>query len=220
MSKKSFKLFSMLVILIGVLAMGVAMAFLTASDENVNTFVIGDVKIDLDEPNWIPPTEVVQGDVITKDPAVTNTGSNDAFVFMEVSIPKRQIYTYDPETNMRIENSIEGYTPLVQTNATTAPYTNTNTVDSHWVKVAEDKTNELWDKYVYAYGSDSACTRLAADDTTPPVFESISYCYAVEGQGLDKDTFNVRLTSYAIQADDLAATTPGEVWTLMKNQNG
>lgn len=88
MKKKS--LISMLATLslVGVIMVGATLAYLTdKTDDVVNTFTIGKVDIDLTEPNWKPEDglDLEPGAEIAKDPTVTNTGKNDAYVAVKVT---------------------------------------------------------------------------------------------------------------------------------------
>ena len=65
------------------LAAGGTAAYLTDFETATNSFTVGKVDIDLDEPNWKPEdnTDLVPTQVIRKDPYVANKGVNEAFVY-------------------------------------------------------------------------------------------------------------------------------------------
>lgn len=67
------------------LAAGGTAAYLTDFETATNSFTVGKVDIDLDEPNWKPEdnTDLVPTQVIRKDPYVANKGVNEAFVYLE-----------------------------------------------------------------------------------------------------------------------------------------
>lgn len=76
---------------------GSTLAYFTDTKEAVNTFTMGDVSIKLDETDIDGEdssrtetgndyTEVVPGVWMTKDPVITNTGSQDAYVCAEVKV--------------------------------------------------------------------------------------------------------------------------------------
>ena len=75
------------------LAAGGTAAYLTDFETATNSFTVGKVDIDLDEPNWKPEdnTDLVPTQVIRKDPYVANKGVNEAFVYLEVSVPVRRM---------------------------------------------------------------------------------------------------------------------------------
>ena len=67
------------------LAAGGTAAYLTDFETATNSFTVGKVDIDLDEPNWKPEdnTDLVPTQVIRKDPYVSNKGVNEAFVYLK-----------------------------------------------------------------------------------------------------------------------------------------
>lgn len=80
--------------MIAVLAIAGISAYFTATDSNTNSFTVGKVDIDQQEPNWpedSPPTNIVPNQEFAKDPLVVNTGNNDAYVFTAVAVPKKKI---------------------------------------------------------------------------------------------------------------------------------
>ena len=92
--KKKLVLLSTAVILVAMMVVGGTLAYFTADDTATNVFTVGDVKIDLTEPLWEANLNgasklenIYPGMAITKDPMVTNTGSNPAFVRVKVEIP-------------------------------------------------------------------------------------------------------------------------------------
>ena len=74
---------------IGVMLLGSATAFFTDRGSATNEFIVGNVSVDLTEPRWNPDegTALTPNKTVKKDPQVTNTGSNDAFVFLQVKVP-------------------------------------------------------------------------------------------------------------------------------------
>lgn len=62
------------------------LAYLTDRDSKANVFTIGDVSIRLDE-DFNQGAELIPGVTIDKKPTIINTGSNDAWVWLEFAIP-------------------------------------------------------------------------------------------------------------------------------------
>ena len=89
--------------LAAILTTGGLMAYFTDSDTQTNTFTVGKVTVDLQEPEWdkYPDTDkdgvpdeaedMTPNKTIKKDPTITNTGINDQFVFATVQVPCRNI---------------------------------------------------------------------------------------------------------------------------------
>ncbi|MBR6790545.1 MAG: hypothetical protein IKM31_06745 [Oscillospiraceae bacterium] len=61
-------------------------AFLTDRDSEANVFTVGNVQIDLTE-DFSQNSTLIPGVKIKKEPAVTNTGKNDAWVWIDIAIP-------------------------------------------------------------------------------------------------------------------------------------
>lgn len=76
----------LLVVLVAALSIGATMAYLTDRDSEVNTFTIGDVSIDLKE-DFEQGATLIPGVKIEKKPTITNTGDNDAWVWLTFAIP-------------------------------------------------------------------------------------------------------------------------------------
>ncbi len=74
--------------LVGTIGIGATLAYLQDSTEVItNTFTIGDVEIDLDEPSWDPDDaeDMKPGATVDKNPLVTNVGQTDAFIGVSVT---------------------------------------------------------------------------------------------------------------------------------------
>ena len=80
------------------LATGSTLAYFTDKEQASNRITIGKVDITLTEPKWDALSEsdkqnITPGKELVKDPTVTNTGINDAFVFLKVKVPAAELVT-------------------------------------------------------------------------------------------------------------------------------
>ena len=86
--KKKITAIALVVCLVAVAIVGGSLAYFTDTDDATNTFTVGNVSIDLTEENWIGGgtvmPQVYPGEVLAKDPVVTNTGANPCFVRIKV----------------------------------------------------------------------------------------------------------------------------------------
>lgn len=69
---------------------GATLAYFTDTDDADNVFTVGNVSIDLTEPNWAgegseDALEAYPGEALAKDPTVTNDGKNPCFVRVKVT---------------------------------------------------------------------------------------------------------------------------------------
>ena len=85
MSKRKILLLAAAVCLIAILAVGGTLAYFTDSDEAKNVFTVGNIDIELTEPEWVEAQSVYPGQTLPKDPTVTNTGKNPCFVRLSVT---------------------------------------------------------------------------------------------------------------------------------------
>ncbi|MDO4518932.1 MAG: TasA family protein [Eubacteriales bacterium] len=164
------------------LTIGGTFAYLTDSDQAVNEFTVGKVTIDLTEPSWDPEdnTEITPLDEIEKDPQITNTGKNDAYVFLEVAIPKRELILADAKGNRLPKETV----PLF-----------TYEKNEGWELIATEEKEDT-NSYIYAYNQ-----ILSPDQTTESLFDTIRFQNVIEGQ-VDGEAFNIPVYAYAIQSDN------------------
>ncbi len=155
-------------------------AYLTDFDKAENQFTVGKVSIEVDEPNWHEDeqTKIEPGKEISKDPQIKNTGVNDAFVYLEVSIPMADVEAVSDSGTRLKQKTQELFSFQAQDN---------------WTKLESKKSgdNQI---YVYAYNE-----ILQPEQTTEALFDSVKFLNIVEGQ-LDEQQLNIPIRAYAIQA--------------------
>lgn len=192
------------------LCIGSMMAYFTDTDAAGNTFTVGKISLDLQEPNWDPGNGqgLTPGKEVRKDPQVLNDGSNDEYVFLEVSVPYEHIITANEDGTKNEADDVQ----LWQFS-----------VNEGWMQLGQVRkdSQEKRNIYLYAYAKDQVCTRLAKDAVTPALFNSVKFVNAVEGQGLEEAVKNIDITAYGIQADNIrdGKAVPEEVWSVLKNQS-
>ena len=219
-NKKNFiiALAMMLVVLIG----GV-MAYFTSTDSATNTFAVGEVKIDLDEPNWVEPENITPNQAIIKDPQITNIGVNDAYVFLKVTVPKATVETAAQDGTVAAA-AVHQLFQLNNASKKAAVWSETDTINSTWVQVGERTSTDDAYVYVFAYGTKQACTKLAKDATTAALFDSVTFINATEGQGLENGSFDINIEAFGIQTDNIngngtnGKVAPADVWAVLSKQ--
>ena len=187
-----------------------AFALLTARDNAVNKFTVGNVNIELTEPSWNEKDaeNIVSGQVIAKDPTITNTGKNSAFVYMMVSVPKADDITVYDETTQ---------SPQKINNLQLFSYE----LDSGWTLVDSKIDNDdLYNYYLYAYN-----TALAPEAKTTPAFSTVKFANIAEGQFTEENNkLQILVDGYAIQSDFYnneagETATAASAWNLYVRQN-
>lgn len=101
MKKKTILVAAIAVMLVAALVVGGTLAYFTDTKNATNTFTVGNVKIDLneqqkgenglekfDQDKTLVPGKSNDGNAVSKIVTVSNTGDNDAWVWVELKIPK------------------------------------------------------------------------------------------------------------------------------------
>lgn len=213
---------------LAVIVVGGTFAYLTDTETTTNVFSVGNVIVDLVEVNKPADDAVfVPNEKVQKNPYITNSGSVDAIVFMEVSVP-----SVGRDSNVYQIANVDGTagdsaygTPLF-----TALY-NGGTVESsfgklnqdHWILIEESNDVNGYTKYVYGYAS-----ILGEKAETSPLFEYVKVANIVRNSFDDNDTkltFKMPVRAYAIQAGHmfdyavvLDEKTLTKIFSILTNQ--
>lgn len=194
-------------------------AYFTDSETVTNTFTVGKIDVKLTEPSWeaLPDTNgndipdvaesIVPNQTIAKDPKVTNTGNNDAYVFLEVTVPYGSYATAEADGTPKAAAEIELFS---------------YTVNPGWVELGtgtKDTTKNVI-KHVYAYGTASTLSTLSKSAATAALFNEVTFVNLVEGQNVEGLTKTINVTAKAIQAEGLTETTPAKVYEVINTQAG
>ncbi|MGN0249748.1 MAG: TasA family protein [Oliverpabstia sp.] len=214
-------------VIIGTMAVlavsGGILAYFTDTEEKVNNFTVGSIEIELQEPAWESKPDTDQDGVpdeaenilplqtITKDPRVKNTGNNDAYMFLTVEVPCRNVITVNDDGT----KNAQAMTELYQ-----------YTADTSWYylgkcPVNDEEGNQVAVKHLYAYADDKrACTTVSPEASTTPLFQSVTFVNLMEGQGLDNQPLEIDINAYAIQTTNLdeGTTDAMNIWKIITNQ--
>ena len=160
-------------------SVGGVSAYLTDYEKVSNEFTVGKVDIELKEPEWKPEEnkKIEPSKVIHKDPQITNTGTNDAFAYMEVSIPMANVEAA-AENGERLGKKVQ---ELFYFEA-----------KDSWMQLSVQNT-ESRRTYTYAYTK-----ILKPQETSEALFDTVKFLNLIEGQ-LDGQTFEIPVRAYAIQ---------------------
>lgn len=160
-------------------SVGGVSAYLTDYEKVSNEFTVGKVDIELKEPEWKSEEnkKIEPSKVIHKDPQITNTGTNDAFVYMEVSIPMANVEAA-AENGERLGKKVQELFSF-------------EAKDS-WTQLSVQNA-ESRRTYTYAYTK-----ILKPQETSEALFDTVKFLNLIEGQ-LDGQTFEIPVRAYAIQ---------------------
>ena len=222
MKKSSMRTLALTAILAGTVSIGGIMAYFTDGDTATNTFTVGKISLDLQEPSWVPPTNITPGQEIAKDPQIKNDGNNEEFVFLKVTVPYANVVTANEDgTKSRIADT-ELFSYDVKDGWTE--------IDSKRVIDSSSKTVT----HLYAYTGETADSMkaLAVNSSTPSLFDWVRFANIVEDQNLETTTQNIVIEAYGIQTQNIkdekgnldgdnndGKTLPLDVWKVIENQN-
>jgi predicted ribosomally synthesized peptide with SipW-like signal peptide len=162
--------------LLFLLVVGSTMAYLIDTDSKSNIFTFGNVDIELTEPHWVAANalNVVPGQVLPKDPKLTNTGNTNAYVFMDVTMP------------------CVGNIPVFSF-----------TVNSGWTSInGPVQCSYGQGTASYVYGTSTTATSLAPSASTPTLFDSVTVASLTDEQ-IDQLPSSIELVinGLAVQAE-------------------
>lgn len=222
MKKSSMRTLALTAILAGTVSIGGIMAYFTDGDTATNTFTVGKISLDLQEPSWVPPTNITPGQEIAKDPQIKNDGNNEEFVFLKVTVPYANVVTAN-------EDGTKGKT------ADTELFS--YDVKDGWTELLAKKEIDSSLKtvtHLYAYTGDTtdSMKALAVNSSTPSLFDWVRFANIVEDQNLETTTQNIVIEAYGIQTQNIkdekgnldgdnndGKTLPLDVWKVIENQN-
>lgn len=199
--------------LAGISIIGSSIAYFTSTETKDNPLTVGSVRTVLHEDNWddladtdhngIPDLaeEIIPNKTIPKDPAIENTGKNAAWVYLEVRVPIISIITAqaDGSRNPKADTELFDFSADLE----------------HWKqlsKIVEEDTNGK-KTAVYVFGYEAV---LDPGQTTSELFTTVTYCNAIEAQGLEDTKQTITVKSMAIQQEE--SGTMEEAYSRYINQ--
>lgn len=200
--KKKLLIMSVAMVLVCAFAVGMTIAYLTSTDEVVNTFTVGNVRIKLDEAlanpdgSLVPNADrvkansykLIPGHTYNKDPMVTVLqGSERSYIKMTVTVTKSaELDAIFGEDGANLMSIFKGYDETTWIYKYNTENTGKNT-----------RTYEFWYKETVA----------APDGNVPldALFDSITVPGAITNAQLETiKNMTITVNAYAIQADGFA----------------
>lgn len=186
--QKQFKVIIAAAFVLLAVSAGITAAYMTDAEQAVNTFTYGSADISVTEEKWDetpPENKILYPDrIIPKDPAVTNTGTVNLYVYLEVHVPIRSVRTVSEDKTDIIPSRPQELFSY--------------TVNPGWCMVDEYTAEDgSFKAYVYAYAEKA----LAPGETSGTLFDSVHFLNILEGE-LDMDS-NVTMPvyTYGIQSN-------------------
>ena len=204
-------------------------AYLIDKETADNVITIGEVKVAIDEGDFDSSKtySAVAGTILPKSPKVQNTGINDEYVFLTVSVPKEEV-TFLNETGSNTgkkdgtKRTAEIFKLLTDTNGT--PISGGD-VDVVFYYHAGTTTVEGW-KYlgfstsnsnnVYSFGYNK---KLKPGQESVTIFDKIQLKSFIDEE-LNNTTESVYVRAYGIQSDKLNISGVADTYDgILTDQN-
>ena len=165
---------------------GTSIAYFTERTNSLdNNVTVGKVDIELTEPNWNPEKakNIEPDKEILKDPKITNTGKNSAYVYMEVKIPKAEVVTVSDNETLLNKQLQELFI---------------YNINDGWEQIKVSQADD-YNIHLYAYTNNV----LEANQTTPTLFDKVKFKNVLEGELDTSKEYIIAVKSYAIQSDTI-----------------
>lgn len=203
--KRPARLFAALllaVLVVGTAASGITYAYLSADPGTaVNVITVGDIEIDLKEESWEKENaqELHPKEAAAKDPVAVNTGSNPAYVFLEVVMPMRD-FSVVSEHGEKEESKMQR---LFQYDADMTAW-----------ELLEETVKGGNAVSVYGYRK-----VLLPGESTTPLFTEVTAVNYLEGSLDASEVFSIDITAKAIQDQiQTSAQSLDEIYTEFLRQ--
>ena len=202
---------------LGAVAVGGTLAYLTDNETTTNVVTIGDVTMDLVESEWVEDNaaNAFPNQVIAKNPKVVNTSeTNNMIAFLTVEVPVEEVTVvgFDGDTTDATKTNNELFWFLSGDAANNLENTENAFNTENWVLLSQSE-NDLADgetnTYVFGYK-----TKIAPGVETDTLFDKIQVKNFIEDE-VTADAKNIVINAFAIQSDDIikdnADITDGEL---------
>ncbi len=248
MMKKKKQFFRGVIIgtaLIVLLAASLTTSYLTDREIAYNIVTIGNVEVTIDETPFDPTSSYPAdaGTVIGKAPKLKNEGTTDEYVFIKVSVPKKEVTFLDETTGKKdgYTNPRTGEIFKLLTNDTGTKlikdiddtdtfyyHKGDNSVDGWYLVDTATATVNSVDYNVYTFGYNK---KLKPGDSTKTLFDKIQLKSIIDTEV--KGDVSIQVGAYAIQSDELnlsgiandyegllSTTNVETIYNIVKNKGG
>ena len=206
MKVKMIEIMAVLCLTVGVfmISMETTGAYLMRRTKELrNHLTFGTLHVELTEPAWQEEDakQLPQKAVVEKNPIVTNTGTEDAWIFLQVSVPVKKIALVD-DTSGRKRNKenipLFSYTP-----------------GDMW-ELVEEKDSETQQVRVYGYRQ-----IVKPKESTQALFEQVALVNYLEGELTEKDNLEMPIQAMAVQ-DHVTEEGKGlkEIYRVYQGEKG
>lgn len=194
-------------VLLTALTVGFTFSYLNDRKTADNIFTVGDVYLKIEEPSY-PEQEssriMVAYSKVSKNPIIKNTGTNDEFVFVKVTVPLENVTLIN--TNGTKGNKQKQEIFNIISNDTNAEKCTDNadfSYNPNWLYIGKQTTDDTANSYVFAYKKVLLATNDETAASTEPLFDEVQLKGILEGDISENAVENIKIEAYGIQSDNL-----------------
>ena len=178
------------------LAGGITISYLSDEETKINTVSFNELQISLKEPAWVSLPDrdedgipddgngILPGVTVLKDPTVVNEKGADAYVYLQVNIPRRKVRLVSADG---ADFSEPEYADLFEYET-----------EEGWELIQEEASQDIH-RCLYAY----TAAVLQEGEASSPLFTEILYADVLEGELPGKENQNIQIQAFAIQSEYL-----------------
>ncbi len=202
----------------------ITLAFFGDKQTAENILTIGNVKLSLVEQNFPKDSGskiMYSGSFIPKDPKIINTGNNNEYVYMSISVPLEKVTLLNEKGEKPNDSpKLSEIFKLISAdeNAKTLTHTNYNPdikYNPDWIYLGAsdnsvisetENTEATIHTYIFAYKKEllsSNNTNEAEKMQTSTLFDKIQLRSFIEGEIPQNKIENIEIKAYGIQSDNL-----------------
>lgn len=165
-------------------SIGMTNAYLSKPTNNLNNVITpGSIEVNLTEPLWKKESaeDLIPGQVVSKNPTVTNVGKNEAWVFLKVDVPVKNIALVNPETKKKTKRTDTELFSFA--------------VDESWELISRTEEHNSVE-YVYGYNE-----IVEPNKSTTALFREVCLVSYLEGEIDSKEVLKMPIETVAIQGN-------------------
>ena len=183
-------------------------AFFTSNNSVTNTLTVGNVHIYLSETEYpgndaSEVTNMISYSEVAKNPQITNVGTNDAFVFLRVTVPVRNVTEVSENGTPGTKKAQEIFYFKDENDDKTVF---NNNFDNNWIELEDcvEGTDYKSDTRTYVFGYKDA---VSSGDITESLFDKVQLKNVIEGELVANQAQTIKIEALAIQSDYLENIT-------------
>lgn len=183
-------------------------AFFTSNDEVTNTITVGNVHILLSETEYpgndnSAVTDMIPYSEVSKNPQITNVGTNKAFVFLRITVPVRNVTEISTNGTLGTKQEQEIFYFKTEDCSETDLK---NNFDNNWIELKNCEQGKDYQDdtrtYIFVYKN-----AISPNYKTEPLFDKVQLKNVIEEELIANQVQTIKIEALAIQSDYIDGIT-------------